>query len=197
MKLTITHDLARGLWAHLSQHYGTTLLNPYCDDARHDVGLVLDIMGIRNHRRFVRERAITIVDSIYIPFVPGEVTDKWLPVDQVAVAIHEHHHVVQSELRGSMGFVGGYLVRKDVRAALEGEALRTNLELAYWLTGEIADPRPLAASLEAYGCGQDEIASAFNYLCMAIPLVQIGEVQSEVVRIATKWLLDNRRRADG
>lgn len=197
MRMAITHDLARGLWTYLSDYYGTQVVQSLCDDALHDVGLILDAIGIKNQRAFVRQRALTIVDTIYTPFVPGEVTGAWMPVDQVAVAIHEHHHAIQAQLRGAMGYVGGYIVRPDVRATYEAEALRTNLEIGYWLTGAVPDPKQLAASLEGYGCGVDHQAAAYNYLCATIPAIKAGEVQSETVRVATRWLCDNERRADG
>lgn len=197
MKIDITHRMAAGLWQHLSDLYCTDLVDRRSGDLVEPVRWVLDLMGIRDHDMFLRDHSLSLIDTIYTPFVPGEVCSAWPPASQVAVAIHEHHHCLQAEARGAMMFAAGYLLRKDTRASHEAEALRTNLEFHYWLTGQVPDPEPFAREMLQYGCGAREVWSILAYLQYAAPAIEAGEVISESVRAATEWLQKNVHAANG
>lgn len=197
MKVDITHAMAHGLWQHFHERYYTALVDRYQDDEMAGVRQVLDLMGLRGHGMFLRSHALTIIDVIYIPFAPGQVSEQWHPVFQAAVAIHEHHHVLQAELSGAMGYIGSYLTRRDARASYEADALRTNMEFGYWLSGVMPDPGQLARGVLAYGCDDRDAARVQGYLERTVPVIESGEVLSETVRVATDWLTENTHRSDG
>lgn len=196
MTVTITHAMARGLWGHLCDEYYTTRIGRGHGDELRAIHLLLDAMGIRHHMRFLRMFSIGLLDTIYTPFEPGEATASWPAWAQAAVAIHEHHHAIQSDTGGCLLFAMSYVHDKNARACYEAEALRTQLEFAHWLVGSVPPVLDLAKSVENYGCTEPQVRFVRDYLHMAVPAIEQGEVQSEVVRVAKKWLIDNQQAPD-
>lgn len=194
MRFEITADMAKGLWEHLSDEFDSIVIDKDNSDMMDVVGWFLDAIDVLERDRFMADFGTTLIDRIYIPFAPGEASVKWSPVKQVAMAIHEHHHVWQSDDVGAWRFSTGYLAKKSTRAFYEAEAYRTNLEFYWWLAGNMGNPAYYAEKIRSYGCGDDEVDFVKAFLDMSIPAIEAGEILSPVCKSAFSWLEENRRR---
>jgi hypothetical protein len=194
MRLEITPEMAAGLWDHLSDEFGSEIVDKDDSKLMRVVGWALDAFGILDKESFLENYGTTLIDTIYLPFAPGEVSQKWTPVKQCSMAIHEHHHVYQCNDVGAVIFSTGYLAKKSSRAHYEAEAYRTNLEFRWWLLGEMGSPTYYAEKIRNYGCGDNEVAFIEKFLEMSVPIIEAGEFTSPVTESAIKWLEANRRR---
>lgn len=193
VRMEITAEMAKGLWDHLSDEFDSMVLDKGDSDLMEVIGWFLDAIGVLDKERFLADYGTTLIDRIYIPFTPGEVSVKWTPVKQVSMAIHEHQHVFDCEEVGAWKFSTGYLASKATRAEYEALAYRTNLEFYWWLAGNMGSASYYAEKIRSYGCGDDQVAFIRAFLESSIHPIREGEIISPVCQVAFAWLEKNRR----
>lgn len=189
MRTKITHAMIEGLWAHFGDEYFGELVA--ADSAKmRAVDWALDALQVRRRKDFLRRRGLTIGDTIYLPFAPGARDVRWPPHLQAEVLIHENYHVWQAIEYGGMVYAAGYLGNAQMRAHLEAEALRTNLEFGFWLTGSMPDVTPYARMVLEYGLDHTGVRYVTEYLEGAKQEIRDGN-RTVVIRVATEWLERN------
>lgn len=179
--MTLTPDTVAQLWSLMTAAYGTTVI-----DKRNapEMRLVSRFLPTPN---FLERYATTIGKRIYLPFIPGEVSDRWSLVGQVAVCAHEHQHVEQLN-RDGLRFLLGYITNTSRRAVYEVEAYRTTLELQWFLTGSMADPDGYADGLVNYGCRASDVETARKTLELAADSVRAGIIATRAAQRAIGFL---------
>jgi hypothetical protein len=198
--MELTPYLVRGLWAHLSQTYHSTVLAEPDSAEMRVAAKVLEGLGIVDGEKFLAEYATTIGHRIYVPFVPGVFTRTWTAWGQLTTGVHEHVHVTQFDDHGALPFTVRYLTSLSGRAMLEVEALRTNLELHYWRFGTLPNLDHMAANaLRGYGLRPADIEVAQRVLELSAESISRGAITSRVTKTAIQWLERNapRLRAHG
>ena len=148
----------------------------------------LGLMGVLDAEAFLRDYTTTIGRRIYVPFEPGRDADGWSLWGQLAVCVHEHQHVEQLDRDGWLKFAGKYLLSSAGRAAYEAEAYRCDMELHFWRTGEVLDPKTLAAKLKHYACTSTDVEVAEKALTMSAATVRRGGIVNRASQKAIAWL---------
>lgn len=174
-------------WAHMQAHYGTCLVNKLSSTEMDLLGQALDALGVLDRVRFLDGFATTVGKRIYVPFEPGVPRSDWDLWSQIVVCVHEHQHVAQ-HLRLGLEFEARYLGDRAARANYEIEAMRSNLELAYWRTGKTPSTKALAEQLYDYGCRSGDVAVASKALALAAVSVRSGAVLNDASKVAIDWL---------
>jgi len=189
--MRISYKMAQGLWHHLQDQYFTRLVPRDDESAMRAAHWILDILGVRSHDTFLAHYGLTMIESVCLPFCPGDVTAGWRPVDQAAMIVHECHHAWQADEYGGMVFAAGYLTRPQMRAHLEAEAYRAQMEFVYRATRRLPQPEGYAQQLRHYGCEADEIRYCNAFLNMATPHIYSGSGGSPVTEAAMQWIEQN------
>ena len=183
-----TPETVRALWRHMTGLYGTRVVDKASAVEMRLAAFALGKMGVLDPEAFMRRYTTTVGRRIYVPFEvgrPDERHDLW---SQVVVCAHEHQHVEQLLRDGWLRFAGRYLLSSAARAAYEAEAYRSNLELAFWRTGEVPDPGRLAARLRDYGCTGADVAMAQRMLELSAETVRRGGVANRASQKVIAWL---------
>jgi hypothetical protein len=192
MKDKITHETALCLWNRLADEYFSSTVRASTKNMQRAIHWALDAMGVESPLRFLKHHGLTIIETIHVPFVPGAASRQWTPVDQVLLAVHEHHHVWQAEEYGGIVYAAGYLTKPQMRAHLEAEAYRATMELQQWLTGETPSAVQYSKDLIQYGCGTDEVRYCNSFLEQSLSAIHAGRIQSPVAQLAIDWLSDEK-----
>ncbi len=182
----ISGELVVGLWAHLAAHYGTTTIAKEHSPVMRAVGGVLQISGILDRRRFMDGFTTVLGRRIYAPFTPGGTQTSL--VGQLDTCIHEHQHVVQLIRDGRARFWGRYVSSSRARAEYEAEAYTTGLELHWWLSRSLPEPKRVAQVLHSYGCAAVDIDRAAATLEANAERIRAGEGITESFAVARAWL---------
>jgi hypothetical protein len=171
----------------MNDHYGTRVVPKARSPLMKACGVGLGVIGIMERDTFMQRYTTVIGRRIYPWFTVGEGSedDLWY---QIVVCVHEHQHVVQARRDGLTGFSLPYLLSRRRRALIEAEAYRCNLEMKWWRTGEVGEPARLAGRLSQYGCDQDAVAAARQYLEEAVVDLEDGVVRNEASLFAIEWL---------
>ena len=138
-------------------------------------------------RRFANSYAQAYKTTMYLPFTPGRVTDKFPAFVQLQIMAHEFEHILIYRDEGH-AYTRDYLKRKSARATYEARCYTVNLELSFWMYHKIPNQDERAASLKAYGCDSTDIKVAAKYLRACIPTVRHGGVIREATEITIAWL---------
>ncbi|HMA91698.1 MAG TPA: hypothetical protein VKP30_03385 [Polyangiaceae bacterium] len=174
-------------WKHMQSHYGTSLVNKLSSVEMNLLSQALDTLGILKKVEFLENFTTTIGRCIYVPFEPGVPRAGWDLWSQVVICVHEHQHVEQQRRLG-IEYEARYLADRASRAEFETEALRSNLELAYWRTGKIPSTKALANTLSNYCCSAGDIAVASKQLALSALSIRCGAVLNEASKVALDWL---------
>jgi hypothetical protein len=182
----LTSGEVAGLWAHMTDHFGTRVIDKSEAVEMRLAARLLDAVGIVDRKRFLAAFATTIGRRIYLPFQIGRGNEAQL-WHQIVVCAHEHQHVVQRDRRG-LRFELAYVTDRTERARIQAEAYRCHLELHHWRWGTLPDPRELAESLGSYGCDPADIDLAERMLRVWAVPIRHGAVLGEASQVAIAWL---------
>lgn len=176
----------QSIWSHSQEVFRSVVVSKADSSFMNEVGWALDLMGIMDHEKFMKQYTTTIFNTIYVPFKIGSGPVSLL--SQAILAVHEHTHVFQWEKVGSLAFCSGYLAKKSTRAHWEAEAYMAGLEFEWLLTGQLSNSRTIAEKILNYGCGQAEVAYIETFLDMSIPTVRAGGIISPVVQEIARFI---------
>ena len=187
--MIVTSEMVKGLWVHLEETYGSRRAKK-TDPEMALAARFLGDMGILDPDDFLTRYTTTIGRTIYTPYEVGIESNGHKLSSQLIVCVHEHQHVVQYIKEGpKFGFE--YLASSARRAAYEANALRCNLEIYYWLYGDVPDVNTLAEGLVHYGCGDGDIRTASKHLSIVAKVVNKGGITSDAGKCAIAWLNTN------
>lgn len=181
-----TPRLVRDLYTHMLEHYGLTAVRKSDSAAMRMLGWVLGAMRIVDREAFKKRFCVLLGRKVYLPFEIGVETKVWPLESQVSACVHECQHVEQKR-RDGWRFNSRYLFRRAARASYEAEAYRTNMEIYYWYTKRILNPRLLANLLRNYGCRQRDIRNAEKMLKMAAVAIERGQIGSAATNRALEF----------
>lgn len=165
----ITSQTVRKLWSYLQSQYSTTVTHK--QDAP-EMSLISWITP-----NFLTRYTTTIGRTIYTPFEIGVPSDGWSLESQVAVAAHEHQHIVQANRDGALYYFS-YLFNSAARARYESEAYQSTLEVK-WFLGQEIYPDNVADGLANYGCSAADVTQARNTLERYADAIRRGDVMTE------------------
>jgi hypothetical protein len=184
----LTKEVVVGLWQCLQEEFGSEVKHKDDSAFMERVGGFLDLIGVLDKDAFMDNYATTIFDTIYLPFDIGDFSVV-SPLSQVALAVHEHEHVVQYD-GDPVEFCFMYMATKSSRAHWEAEAYRTGMELIYKLTGTMPNADYVARKILNYGCGDDEVQYIRQFLLMSQHPMKHGAIISDVTHRALTFLAD-------
>lgn len=186
MRITVTPGIVRRLWAHMELVFGSNIARKDAPEMQL-IAQMLDNMGIMDTQDFLNRFTTTLGKTIYIPFNIGTESPGYNLASQMRICVHEHQHVHQF-LQAGPKFSLDYLTDSAHRAAYEVDAFKCNLEINYWLTGELLDVSALARTLVHYACSESDIRVATKALSMVSRTIEQGGVTSDAGKVAVKWL---------
>jgi hypothetical protein len=175
-------------WKAMQHQYATTRIDKANSAEMKIVAELLGLLGVLDKKAFLEKYTTTIGDKIYAPFTPGVPTADWSLWSQIAVCVHEHHHVYQDRAAGGLRFEWDYITSSAKRAHYEAEAYRTNMVMEWKYQGRMINPLYLAKLLANYGCSISDIEVAEKMLRLSMPAIKQGAIASDVCRWATIWL---------
>ena len=188
----LTPEIVQGLWQHMSQEFGGTLVNKSNAEEMQSVATALQLMGVMDTATFLENYTTTIGRTIYTPFRIGEVRDDgyFSLQSQVLTCGHEFGHILQFTRPNGGQFMIEYLTDPARRAAYETEAMITDLEVYHWLHSgnRELDPARKARGLGAYGCPPEDITVTDKALQMALVTVRMGGVVTEPGKKTIRFL---------
>jgi hypothetical protein len=186
MKPVITSDLVQQLWTHMETTYGSELARKDTPEMQL-IANMLEEIGVMDTESFLLRFTTTLGNTIYIPFEIGVETERYNLLSQIIICVHEHQHVKQFNDAGPK-FSFDYLADSSHRAAYEVEAMKCNMEIYFWFTGEMLDVARLANKLKRYACTDDDIAVSLKALQMISKTVERGGISSDAGKVAIEWL---------
>jgi hypothetical protein len=180
---------ARACCEALAAHYGAVLKYGPKEPLVGVLGAALEALGVKSKKAFVGSVAITVGDTIYLPFRVGVETVKFSLVTQVAIVAHECEHVRQGGEQHLEMWIR-YFTSKAHRAEYEAKALAVTMEAWWRLTGSMPDALVLAQSLEWYCVSKADIRVTAKHLAIiANTLRQGGEICGQM-KVIAKALVD-------
>lgn len=136
------------------------------------IASALDTLGIKDKETFMKEVAITLYRTIYLPFDVGCLT---IPAaQQLEVIAHELEHVLQWEKLGPVDFSLSYLTNSAKRSEFEVKALSANLEWVWRTTGKMYDIKSLCKHLVWYKCSSKDIKVSEKHLAILANILKQG-----------------------
>ncbi len=180
--------LILSFWAFMTGHFKSRVIDKKDAAEMKLVATFLDQLGILDKKAFLERYATTIGRRIYLPFTPGEPSNTWGPWEQMAVAVHEHQHVVQVDRLGLVTFGARYLTSSAQRAMFEAEAYRSNMEMQFWRFGTLPDPKKIAQVLGDYAIGAQDGEFVRKYLEASAASIKRGAVVNVSTKVALGWL---------
>ena len=189
-----TPALASAFTSYMSQRFKCTVIRKNAAFEMQALGAAFDIAKrfgaqVPSGDDFLKRYATTIGGLVYMP-------DGWTPEQQIDVLTHECQHVHQFYVHG-LGLPGGpgmwwlYLTEPEARVRYECEAIRSQMELRYHLTGNVGAHTldQLVMPLEGgYALGQQHLALARDLLDIAATSVLSGVVSTEAGKAAIEWM---------
>lgn len=153
--------------------------------ANSEIRDILHMMGIRNARKFLDKYAITLGNTIFVPFKIGE-GDRNKRTRQVEVLCHEMIHVHQYR-HNAAKFAAEYALSRSKRAHYEAEAIHADIELHYYLTGAKYDVSRFVDMLQAYRVRRRDLRVTKKHLTLISKFMKQGKGSHAVTRVAMKW----------
>lgn len=183
--MNLTPDIVKAFWEHMQSTYDSTVKDKRTALEMKLASVFLDALGITDREAFMNNYATTIGRTIYIPFTIGG--SEWPLLNQTLVCAHEHLHVVQYDDEGEI-MQSKYLANTADRAHYEIQAYRTNLELRWWLEGDMGDIGRIANNLKKnYGCNDNDVKVALKSLQLMARSVADGQVETVTGQEAIAW----------
>jgi len=179
-------DMVKSFWEFMRVHYNFHVLKKSDSRGMILIGEALDSMGIQDADTFLSRYTTTIGASIYVPFDIGAGSYDNL-LSQIETCVHECVHIEQFR-KARAAFIARYLGNTADRADYEAEAYLTNIEMHFFLTGKLLNPRSLASNLIEYGCSDVDVSVVAKKLSMGADLVKDGAMISGPTLTAVKWL---------
>lgn len=183
-----TPDEVRGLWAHMTEHFGCRVINKADAAEMKIVAFALGRLGILDSGEFLKNYATTIGNRMYLPFEIGVPANGWGLFTQVTIAAHECQHVHQSEQMGLVTYGARYLTSTSQRTLFEAEAYRASLEMEWWRSRTMPNPAKIAEHLRGYGVTNADVQVATTMLRMAAESIKRGAVINQASSVAIAWL---------
>jgi len=174
----------------MSQKFHFQILQKSDCDFMPVVANALELLGVVDKEKFMDSFALTIVEpftdwkAVYIPWTPGAGTQAAL-IKQVTVLAHETEHTLQGE---DIRWAPKYFTSKSYRAHKEAQAMRAELELCWYLTGNLANTTAMANRLKYYRVRSSDIRVTKKELDLVNNVVKRGAVGTEAGKAAIKWL---------
>lgn len=186
MKVTSTQ--VKRFWKYMSRKYKFEVVNKKDAFEMQLVAWALEQMGILDEKTFMEHYSVTIplgkLRRVYVPFEIGKGTQGQLK-GQVLNCCHETQHVVQAN--EDYLFAIRYLGSDTRRALYEMEALRTDMEMAFFIAGHVLSPVVLSNKLKAYSIGKKDRRTVHTHLKACKKIVERGGVYSSVSKNAIRW----------
>jgi len=186
----ITPELVRKLWAEALDHFGAKSVDKEDSDFMEAVGGFLDGIGVLDKEDFLERFTTTIGRTIYRPFDIGVEDGGWDLESQVMILTHELVHCEQYE-DGPVEFCVDYVVSRSARADFEAKAYAADMEINYFLTGELYDIPTRAASLLYYGLNQSHVDLVVSVMESISETVVQGASVNDVAAWVLNWLEEN------
>ena len=146
----------------------------------------LDLMGIIDKQMFMDRFTTTIGRTIYAPFqwTEGDAAELW---NHVKTLVHELTHVRQHNADPVL-FPARYLADRSWRAQYEAEAFTADLQMHFWMTGQVYDVNTRASVLLNYGLDNDHCNYVASHLASVAETIKDGGQVSYVATWACEWL---------
>lgn len=186
----ITPNTVKKFWKEALDYFEVESVNKNDSDFMSFLGQFLDCIGIIDKDDFKKRFAITIGGTIYIPFEIGVPDEAWSLEDQVLICPHELVHTMQFR-KTPEKFVIEYLFNPSIRAEAEAEAFSADLEVYYYLNGELYDIKSRAQELSNYNLEQRHIDYVVLYLESIGETIVQGASVSDVASWALNWFESN------
>lgn len=184
----ITPELVKNLWKYMSNMYGSKIISKKDSSFMNVIGWALGVMGIQDKDKFMSRYTTTIGNTIYVPFEIGVEGEFHSLYSQIVICVHEHQHIQQSKVMGSMNYNVSYLLNKDERTRLEAEAYRSSLELSWYYFKNIPNTRMVAETLLNYGLNNSHVNTCQAALDSASRSVKAGLVLNQATRVGLSVL---------
>lgn len=179
--------MVTGLWDHLSLETGSRKFDKASAYEMQVISLQLDKMGVLDKELFLHSFTTTIGKSIYFPFEPGVETAEFPLLSQCCIIAHEHQHVFQLA-QDHERFAWMYIYDKNYRANQEADALMTSMEVYYYLTGIVRNPKEMAQHLIHYNCSTDQIAVVEQHLAISKSIVAKNGIETRSGKMTISYL---------
>ncbi len=181
-----TPTMVKDFWKHMQRKFQFQIADKSQSSLMKLAAWFLNLLGIQDKQDFLDTYTTTIFSTIYIPFKIGVASEPYPLPNQISICVHEAAHVLQNA--SDRRFTWRYATSTSWRANYEAKAYRTNMEIYWWYTKELLDPRMLAEKLWHYGCKEGDILACQQNLEIAAKMVKRGGVVSETSKVALKWL---------
>lgn len=155
---------ARAAWAALAATFGTRVVAKRTSAMMQWAAVGLALARVQRRSQFLDEFTTVIGRTIYAPADLAAGPPPGREFEWIALAVHEHVHVVQWRRDGGLRFALGYLLSPTRRAAYEVEAYATVFALADAFGRERPRTDDLVDSLRHYGLGARALAQAHSAL---------------------------------
>jgi len=211
-KLLIRYPLARRLlypvrptaqdvtefWDYMCSRHGVTAIDEADPKQARIVDGVLDAMGVFGKHEFRKHYSTTVLSSfrgIYIPFKPGVLCEDYDLWQQMRVCVHEIDHVTQADLKRELGYSWDYLTNHASRAAYEGDAFRSDVEMEWRYRGRLLYPYVLSIRLIHYNCTSLDCENIEKKLEDCMPVIKSDTLTEPASKEAAVWLDERYGRA--
>ena len=187
MGVNITSEQVKAFWEYMAVKYDFKIVSKDDSEAMKIIAWSLDQMHVLSRKKFLERYTTTIClgewRAVYVPFEIG--SDERSFISQAITCVHEAQHVVQAdrEIEQPMR----YLVSDTSRAFYEADALRTNMEMYWFFTGELLSARKLTDGLKNYSIKAGDRRIAKKHLIIASKTIQHGGVITGTSKTAIKW----------
>lgn len=183
----ITPELVKDFWKDALEKFDAKSVSKDDSSFMKSIATFLDAIKILDKEDFMDRFTTTIFRTIYRPFKIGDPSNYSLWA-QITVLVHELVHVKQFEA-DEVGFTVGYITTESSRAAYEADAYSADMEMHYWMYGEIYNIKERAGNLKYYGLEQDEIDFAASVIESNSLTIQNSDAAvNEVAAWAMTWL---------
>jgi hypothetical protein len=184
--MKLTPEIVVAFWKHMQSKYQFEVINKAKASEMKAVAKFLGRMGIMDADTFMKRYATTIGNRVYIPFEIGTGD----LISQVCLCVHETQHTVQFD-RNPIKFAALYCASSAGRAHYEADAMTTDMEMTFFLTGRVLDPVKNADRLKAYAVSEADIKVVRKHLKAVASFVKDGGVVSGTSKTAIAWLKKN------
>lgn len=184
-----TPETVHYFYDYMSRYYGSRYAKKQSSTNMQVVASILGLFGIMNKNEFLDKFTITVGNTIYLSFSPGDpsVCDLW---NQILVCVHEHLHVLQFRKEG-ITQIGWKYARSETRMFLEVAAYQTLFELTYWRFKTVPPVTDVINSLRKYSLSERDLDTARAMFAIYNVMVEQGVIFSESARVAIAWLDKN------
>jgi len=183
----VTPELVKEFWKDALKKFDAKSVDKDDSTFMKSIASFLDAIKILDKEDFMDRFTTTIFKTIYRPFKIGD-TSNYSLWGQITVLVHELTHVLQFEAN-EIEFTVGYITNESSRAAYEADAYSADMEMHYWMYGEIYNIKDRAANLKYYGLEQDEIDFAASVMeSNSLTILNSDAAVNDVAAWTMDWL---------